>query len=204
VKSFPKTMRSEVLMVVLLCIYNYVKSFTDAVNITSHVGPHTAWLLSNPSDFHKANILGNLMDVRNHTANMTVFVDISDSFLVKMDDFTDGEVVDALEHFFWGMRDGVAMELGALDGSPATRSMTYEYEKHLNWKRILIDGNPLYRKSLPMKSPLAFNVNAAICANQSTMHYASSSEYVGGIVEFMSQSFMKDNHPKVYNACVPP
>eukprot|EP00596_Hydrurales_sp_CCMP1899_P006569 CAMPEP_0119053892 /NCGR_PEP_ID=MMETSP1177-20130426/74715_1 /TAXON_ID=2985 /ORGANISM="Ochromonas sp, Strain CCMP1899" /LENGTH=61 /DNA_ID=CAMNT_0007033963 /DNA_START=220 /DNA_END=402 /DNA_ORIENTATION=- len=61
---------------------------------------------------------------------MTIFADIAS---MKADTIVDGEVVDALEHFFWGMRDGVAMELGGLDGTPNTRSMTYEYEKHLNW-----------------------------------------------------------------------
>lgn len=30
--------------------------------------------------------------------------------------------------------------LGALDGSPNTRSMTYEYEASLGWKRILVDA----------------------------------------------------------------
>ena len=29
---------------------------------------------------------------------------------------------------------------GALDGSPNTRSMTYEYEVSLGWKRILVDA----------------------------------------------------------------
>lgn len=58
---------------------------------------------------------------------------------------TDGEIVDALEHFFWGKKEGVAMELGALDGTPATHSMTYAFEKELQWKRILIEGDPSYR-----------------------------------------------------------
>jgi hypothetical protein len=195
-------MRRQITTIVFFCIY-YAKSLADIANMTSNVGPHTTWLVNNPSDFHEANVLGTLRDMRNHTANMTVFADISEYFLIRTDAFTDGEVVDALEHFFWGMRDGVAMELGALDGSPGTRSMTTEYEKQLNWKRILIEGNPSYRKSLVEKSPLAFSVNAAICANQSTVHFAFS-EYVGGIVEFMGQSFMKEYHGGVYNSCTPP
>ena len=79
---------------------------------------------------------------------------------------SDGEVVDALEHFFWGLQGGVAVELGALDGTPNTHSMTHEYEKSLGWRRILIDANPSYRIALLEQSPLAFSVHAAICAKQ--------------------------------------
>lgn len=46
---------------------------------------------------------------------------------MHVDAFTDGEIVDSVEHFFWGMVNGTAMEIGALDGSPATRSMTHRY-----------------------------------------------------------------------------
>ena len=101
------------------------------------------------------------------------------------------------------MRDGIAIELGALDGHSDTRSMTYEYEKSLNWKRILIEGNPVYRDDLLGKSPLAFSVNAAICANPSTVHYINV-PYVGGIVEFMAADFIKNFHPALYDAGVPP
>ena len=87
------------------------------------------------------------------------------------------------------------MELGALDGSPSTRSMTHEFEEALQWQRILIEvffilffhggyflfascilivsnivayfyflqGDPRYRQTLRTRSPLAFDVNAAIC-----------------------------------------
>ena len=30
---------------------------------------------------------------------------------------SDGEAADAMEHFFYGQRNGIAMELGGLDGS---------------------------------------------------------------------------------------
>jgi hypothetical protein len=33
---------------------------------------------------------------------------------------SDGEAVDALEHFFYGQYDGIAMELGGLEGTLAT------------------------------------------------------------------------------------
>ena len=34
--------------------------------------------------------------------------------------------------FLMGMRDGLAIELGALDGHPDTKSMIHEYEKPFN------------------------------------------------------------------------
>ena len=33
---------------------------------------------------------------------------------------SDGEAADAMEHFFYGQINGIAMELGGLDGSPKT------------------------------------------------------------------------------------
>ncbi len=144
-----------------------------------------------------------LVDNRNSPENMTRFVKLTDQFLWPVDGFTDGEVVDAIEHFFWGMSNGLAIELGALDGSPNTRSMTYEYEKTLEWKRILVEGNPTYRENLKARSPLAFSAIAAICETSSVVHFKNT-EYVGGILEFMSQQFLKDYHTDVYNACVPP
>lgn len=102
-----------------------------------------------------------------------------EKLLSKVSDMTDGESVDVLEHFFWGKRHGLAMELGALDGSDATHSMTVAYERSLNWVRILIDGNPEYRKTMVKKNPLAFDVHAAICTESSTVHY-NSKQYVGG------------------------
>lgn len=91
------------------------------------------------------------------------------------------------------------MELGSLDGSPKTRSMTYDYEKYFGWNRILVDGNPIYREPLRQQSPHAFGVIAAICESQSTVHYINT-EYVGGILEFMSLQFMKDYHKQIYEA----
>ena len=95
------------------------------------------------------------------------------------------------------------MELGALDGTPNTNSMTYEYEKSLGWRRILIDANPTYRTPLLEQSPLAFSANAAICAKQTKVHYVIA-KYVGGILEFMEMNYMKKYHSGLYNAAIPP
>lgn len=47
------------------------------------------------------------------------------SWLDKINAFTDGEVVDAYEHCFWGMDDGLTVELGALDRSPTTNRFIF-------------------------------------------------------------------------------
>ena len=112
-------------------------------------------------------------------------------------------MVDAVEHFFWGQWNGTVIELGALDGSPWTNSMTHEYELSFGWKRILIEGNPNYRQALLERNPNAFIVNAAICETQRTVHFATS-PFVGGIVEFMALSFLMRFHGEIYEAGTPP
>ena len=175
---------------------------SEANNATSK-GPHTRWLVNYPRIFHDHQVQGSLEDIKSNATAMQHFASLIQWHLDRTDGFTDGEVVDALEHFFWGLKGGVAMELGALDGSPSTRSMTYEYERSFGWRRVLIDANPMYRPLLAKNSPLAFSANAAICANQTTVHFAAV-EYIGGIVEFMGTSFLKEYHKAIYNACVPP
>ena len=140
-----------------------------------------------------------MVNVRKDIVNMKKFMEVSNS---SVRDITDGEVIDALEHYFWGMRNGTAIELGALDGAPGTDSMTFDYEKKLGWRRILIEGNPAYRKLMKTNSPLSFGVNAAICSTPATVHFIVN-EYVGGIMEFMSPYFLSRFHQNLWNACRP-
>ena len=163
------------------------------------------WLINYPKIFHDHHVNGSLEDIKNDTEAMISF---QTSIQYQLDHHTngvinDGEVVDALEHFFWGLKGGVSIELGALDGTAKTHSMTYEYEKSLGWRRILIDANPTYRSLLPLNSPASFSANAAICANQTTVHYVIA-EYVGGIVEFMAKPFLRQFHAQLYHAGIPP
>lgn len=178
-----------------------ISSLLNSEEIQQQQPPN--WLINSPPDFQPHIQRGVLLDVRSDPNNMTMYAETSDYWLLRTDAFTDGEVVDALEHFFWGMRNGLAMELGALDGSPNTKSMTHEYERVFGWKRILIEGNPHYRESLLERSPLAFSANVAICEKHATVHF-SPAEYVGGIVEFMSQAFLKEYHNPIYNLGTPP
>ena len=112
----------------------------------------------------------------------------------------DGEGLDAIEHFFWGMVGGVVMELGALDGKAASVSRDF---LPLQWKRVLIDGNPIYIDGLITESADAFSAVAAVCAQPQFVHYLPG-PYVGGIVEFMTPEFIKKFHKyNVWDRTVP-
>lgn len=163
----------------------------------------TTWLVNHPPIFQKHFHNGIMVDVKNDTDRMLTFENERQYYLARPDKMTDGEVVDALDHYFWGMTNGIAMELGGLDGSHYTRSMTASFEEKFNWKRILVEGNPFYRDGLMKNSPLAFSANAAICSNPSVLHY-SPKEYVGGLLEFMSQDFLERFHSEIYTKCTPP
>jgi len=95
------------------------------------------------------------------------------------------------------------MELGALDGSPGTRSMTYEFENSFNWRRILVEGDPQYRENLRKLSPKSFSASAAICEKATSVHFRPAG-YIGGILEFMGSEFLKSYHQKIYLAGTPP
>ena len=168
--------------------------------------PPPRWLINNPSAFHNRQVHGVLIDIQNDPQAMHSFQSLVQHQLDRIDASTapaDGEVVDALEHFFWGRTGGVALELGALDGTPHTHSMTHAYEKSLGWQRILIDANPTYRASLVEQNPLAFCVQAAICTKQTRVHYVEA-KYIGGILEFMGTPFLTKFSPKLYRAMSPP
>jgi hypothetical protein len=161
------------------------------------------WLVNLPSYFiDNLENHGKLLDVKNDVDNITLFTNTSDYWYEKSDAYTDGELSDSIDHFFWGMRDGIAMELGALDGSPKTRSMTHEYERVFGWKRILIEGNHFYRGNLKARSPLSFSAHTPICESVQIIHYAPAG-YLSGIVEHMTPDFLKLYHKKIYNAGEP-
>lgn len=169
---------------------------------STHMVP---WLLNYPTDFHnRSSHLGDgLIDVRGDPDQVKQFDVLVGHYLPRVDGFTDGEVVDALEHFFWGQKHGLAIELGALDGSINTRSQTFEYEKILGWRRILVEGDPSYKVNLLKHCPNAFIVTAAICSNHGHVHFNDQS-YTGGILEFMSTEFFRTYHTKIFNSGVPP
>ena len=181
----------------LLDILQGVDSFTAAEQLN-----HPSWVVNAPFAFHHAHNVSSMSQqthVNESLSDMNAFLDYH---LARTDAFTDGEVIDVMEHFFWGRRGGLAMELGALDGSSATRSMTFELEQKFGWHRVLVEGNPSYAKALKLRSPAALSVNAAVCSNEGKVHY-SSVEYVGGILDFMSPAFLRQYHGTIFAACTP-
>lgn len=111
---------------------------------------------------------------------------------------SDGEFVDAMEHYFWDRGGGVVIELGALDGGRATNSVSKPLEK-FNWKRILLEANPIHRESLG-REKLAYSVNAAVC-DESEVHFVATRgglNMTSGIVEFMEPKFVKQYHYLIY------
>jgi hypothetical protein len=171
----------------------------------SIVHSRPAWIVNLPEEYKQSRYSfssGTLLDSRNNVTAMESMQSILKDRLLRTDGFTDGETVDAIEHYFWGQFDGVAVELGALDGSSASRSMTVDYEL-FGWKRVIIDGNPGYRKGMRQKSAAALGIIAAICQEEGVVHF-SNKEYVGGIYEFMAQPFLKEYHSEIYHAGTPP
>ena len=167
------------------------------------------WLLNDPAVFHRRADLALLDGLGNFSQDplaMATLTGLLERHMQTKDGSSDLEVVDALEHFFWGQAGGVAMELGAVDGTPGRSSMTYDLEHSLNWTRILVEANPKFRNALQVLNPSAFAVHAAICAEESTVHFGFKA-YCSGIVEFMEFGFLRHYFPVVFqvlNSTDPP
>ena len=82
--------------------------------------------------------------------------------------------MDLVTSFFWGQEKGVVMEVGALDGVHLSQSMPL---LDLHWKRILVEGSPVYQQRMKRSSPDAVTFNAAICNNDRNSHLNESFHY---------------------------
>lgn len=131
-----------------------------------------------------------LRDVRNDTKQMVAFENyIGKWYKALHNKWTDDEAVAVIEHYFWGMSDGICIELGALDGQSQSQSRPLSLD--LEWQRIIIEGDPKYRELMAKNSEDAFAVNSAICAEPQVVHYADS----GGIMEFMVDNYLERFYP---------
>jgi hypothetical protein len=163
-----------------------------------------AWLMNWPERFRRdaldaSTIESPVIDVLNDPEEMVAFDMLIRREMAILSNYVDGENVDAIEHFFWGKKGGISIELGAIDGSAATMSMTHVFESELYWKRIIIEGNPVWADKMRTHSPRAFAVNAAICEKEQTVHYVNEA-YVSGIIEFMDDKFLSRFHKKLRGA----
>jgi len=165
------------------------------------VGPPPSWLINNPQYFYDRSYDGAMLDVRDDPVQMAEFERLATDYVWNL--ATDYEVVDALEQYFWGQRNGLCIELGATGGGLDTHSQTYDYEQRFGWRRILVEGNPNMKKPLLESSPLAFVASTAVCKDETTLHYLNYG-LVSGIVEFMTPKFISAFYPELHNSMVPP
>jgi hypothetical protein len=141
-----------------------------------------------------------------HKCSLTIHMTYTDDFYINVVHVCHTTfiylhvLVDALEHFFWNTQGGVVIELGALDGTLASISQSLAFEQ-FNWRRILIDGNPSYREVLSQQLQ-SFAVNAAICKDRRTVHYAvhpnQNKVMSSGILEFMPEHHLKTYFKQMY------
>lgn len=110
----------------------------------------------------------------------------------------DQEDVWLYENYFYGMEKGVIMESGALNGLLFSNS--FMFEKFANWTCIHVEADPENYSNLKVNRENAVNVHGALCSEPRLLHYSSLGVLpVRGFVEFMTPSFLKKWHGKIYN-----
>lgn len=157
--------------------------------VAKTAGQTHSWLANDPVNFHQTSIVnGGITVEKSYDASIRKWV---------ISHVTNNEVWYLMQLLFYGKENGISIELGALDGTMATRCETEELEK-FHWKRVVIEANPKYKNSLATLQ-YAYGVSAAICNSSQMLHYAANAQdpYVNGIVEFMHPNFIKKFHPKV-------
>lgn len=114
-----------------------------------------------------------------------------------------GEDVELWNNFFYNVRDGIFVELGALDG--ITGSNTVMFERYFGWGGVLIEADPDSAAKLVKQRPVSNTSSskvavrthhAAVCNSASVLHWASSKvPQVSGLWEFMSATFRSRFYP---------
>jgi len=113
----------------------------------------------------------------------------------------DQEDIWLYENWFYGMKAGVIMESGALNG--LTFSTSYMFETFADWTALHVEADPENYKNLRGNREQAVNVHAALCSETKLLHYSSFGVIpVRGFVEFMTESFIKKWHGPIYNGKV--
>jgi hypothetical protein len=95
-----------------------------------------------------------------------------------------GEDTWLMNNWFYGVKDGVIIESGALDGVLFSNSNLFE--SFLGWTSILVEADPENYRYLRLNRPNAVTVNGALCSEPRLLHYSSLGVIpVRGFVEFM-------------------
>eukprot|EP01031_Cornospumella_fuschlensis_P042130 gene42130-51445_t len=109
----------------------------------------------------------------------------------------DQEDVWLYENWFYGMKNGVIMESGALDGVLYSNSLMFE--SFANWTAIHVEADPSNYQRLKGNRERAINIHGALCSEPCLLHYSSLGVIpVRGFVELMSPSFLKKWHGPIY------
>lgn len=109
----------------------------------------------------------------------------------------DQEDVWLYENWFYGMSHGVIMESGALNG--VLFSTSYMFEHFANWTAVHVEADPENYHNLRINRQNSVNIHGALCSEPRLLHYSSEGVIpVRGFVEFMTPSFLKKWHGKVY------
>lgn len=104
-----------------------------------------------------------------------------------------GEDTFALEHFFYGVTNGVILETGALDG--LSYSTSFAFEHVLGWRAVHVEAGWRNFEQLVANRPGALNIRAALCNSPGQqLHYlegrhADYGDATAGIAEYMSPQF---------------
>jgi FkbM family methyltransferase len=125
-------------------------------------------------------------------------VSSSEKHYVDISRAQDQEDVWLYENWFYGVKDGVIMESGALDG--LLFSTSFMFEVFANWTALHVEADPVNYDNLKGNRINAINVNGALCSEPKLLHYSSLGVIpVRGFIEFMSPSFIKKWHGRIYN-----
>lgn len=108
----------------------------------------------------------------------------------------DGEDLYAYEHFFYNVKGGVFVELGALDGVMYANSLFFE--KNLGWRGVLIEASSKNFPNLIQNRPSAVCVQSAVCDRHRLVHFVEhANPCCGGVAEFMTPDFIQKFHPQM-------
>lgn len=129
---------------VVIVLLQYTCYFHTTLLYSHGINPskHPEWIVNYPREWPRANI--NLNEVFNDSHRMSEYETYVNNrlkryYIGKQPQY-DGEEIDSIEHFFWGLEAGITIELGSRDGTPKTASRTFNHERWFKWKRILIEG----------------------------------------------------------------
>jgi hypothetical protein len=111
------------------------------------------------------------------------------------------EDVTAHERYFWGVKGGTFLEIGALDGLDISTSLMLE--ESAGWRSVLIEASPGQFSRCARNRPAALTLNFAACSQPRKIHYLDSDAIAtgmgagGGIIEFMPSRMMRNNFGSV-------